>query len=191
MVYANNNREADLKSYSIRAAFAGDLQSVSWSAMALGGICGSLLGGYTLNNLQIGTIFLLFSILPTIQLLSCVFVMEDPIGRNALLDHAKSRSEEKLVANGNARTAPDSEDLQQKLGFIDLGADDSLVERSSSNGRTSRRRKRRHKNSKGRAFVKESKVQKQHTSRAMEYFTSLKLAICSLSQAFRQPIILR
>ncbi|RWR94891.1 Biopterin transport-related protein BT1 [Cinnamomum micranthum f. kanehirae] len=86
-----------------RAAFAGDLQSVSWSAMALGGICGSLLGGYTLNNLQIGTIFLLFSILPTIQLLSC----------------------------------------------------------------------------------------KQHMSRAMEYFTSLKSAICSLSKAFRQPIILR
>ena len=190
MVYANNNREADLKFYSIRAAFAGDLQSVSWSAMALGGICGSLLGGYTLNTLRIGTIFLLFSILPTIQLLSCVFVMEDPIGRNALLDHAKSRSEEKLVANGNARTAPDSEDLQQNLGFIDLGADDSLVERSSSNGRTSRR-KRRHKSSKGRAFIKESKVQTQHTSRAMEYFTSLKLAICSLSQAFRQPIILR
>eukprot|EP00268_Persea_americana_P053149 TRINITY_DN5996_c0_g2_i4.p1 TRINITY_DN5996_c0_g2~~TRINITY_DN5996_c0_g2_i4.p1 ORF type:complete len:516 (+),score=71.52 TRINITY_DN5996_c0_g2_i4:199-1746(+) len=174
-----------------RAAFAGDLQSVSWSAMALGGICGSLLGGYTLNTLRIGTIFLLFSILPTIQLLSCVFVMEDPIGRNALLDHAKSRSEEKLVANGNARTAPDSKDLQQNLGFIDLGADDSLVERSSSNGRTSRRRKRRHKSSKGRAFIKESKVQTQHTSRAMEYFTSLKLAICSLSQAFRQPIILR
>ncbi|XP_054810559.1 probable folate-biopterin transporter 4 isoform X3 [Prosopis cineraria] len=54
-----------------RASFAGDLQSISWMAMALGGICGSLLGGYVLSNLQIDTIFLLFAVLPTIQLISC------------------------------------------------------------------------------------------------------------------------
>lgn len=36
-----------------RASFAGDLQSISWMAMALGGIFGSLLGGYALNNIQI------------------------------------------------------------------------------------------------------------------------------------------
>lgn len=191
MVYANNNREADLKSYSIRAAFAGDLQSVSWSAMALGGICGSLLGGYTLTNLRMDTICLLFSILPTIQLLSCVSVLEDPAGRNVLMDHSKSRSDEKLVANGDARTAQDSEGLQWKLGDSVSVADNSLVERSSFNRRTSRRRRRTQKNSKGKEFIKESEVQKQHKSRAMEYYMSLKLAICSLSQAFRQPIILR
>ena len=39
----------------IRASFAGDLQTISWLAMALGGICGSLLGGFALTNLQTTT----------------------------------------------------------------------------------------------------------------------------------------
>ncbi|GMP52566.1 hypothetical protein CsSME_00018326 [Camellia sinensis var. sinensis] len=55
-----------------RASFAGDLQSISWMAMALGGICGSLLGGYALTNIQIENIFLLFSVLPAIQFLQAV-----------------------------------------------------------------------------------------------------------------------
>ncbi|RVW40306.1 putative folate-biopterin transporter 4 [Vitis vinifera] len=38
-----------------RAAFTGDLQSLSWLAMAIGGICGSLLGGYALTNIEIGS----------------------------------------------------------------------------------------------------------------------------------------
>ncbi|WZZ01129.1 hypothetical protein YC2023_073457 [Brassica napus] len=44
-----------------KASFS-DLQSVSGCAMAVGGICGSLLGGYALNNLQMETICLLFTV---------------------------------------------------------------------------------------------------------------------------------
>ena len=78
----------------IRASFAGDLQTISWLAMALGGICGSLLGGFALTNLQIDTIFLLFSILPAIQLLSCGLVEENSMDSN------NSRSSQ--VVNGNS-----------------------------------------------------------------------------------------
>lgn len=42
------------------AKFVGVLQSVSWMAMALGGICESLLGGYVLINFQMENIFLFF-----------------------------------------------------------------------------------------------------------------------------------
>ncbi|CAN1318714.1 Probable folate-biopterin transporter 4 [Linum perenne] len=62
-----------------RASFAGDLQSLSWFSMALGGICGSLLGGFALSNLSIDKIFLLFSVLPAIQLFSCCLVEENPV----------------------------------------------------------------------------------------------------------------
>ncbi|PWA45067.1 folate-biopterin transporter, Major facilitator superfamily domain protein [Artemisia annua] len=34
-----------------KANYAGDLQSLSWMTMALGGICGSLFGEYALNNI--------------------------------------------------------------------------------------------------------------------------------------------
>jgi len=61
---------------SERASFAGDLQSLSWFSMAFGGICGSLSGGYTLSHFKLETIFLLFSIFPGIQLVSCAFVEE-------------------------------------------------------------------------------------------------------------------
>ncbi|XP_047341856.1 probable folate-biopterin transporter 4 [Impatiens glandulifera] len=62
-----------------RASFAGDLQALSWMSMAVGGICGSLLGGYALTNLRINNIFLLFSILPAVQLFSCIFVEEKKV----------------------------------------------------------------------------------------------------------------
>ncbi|CDY58677.1 BnaCnng33560D [Brassica napus] len=42
-------------------ASLSDLQSVSGCAVTVGGICGSLLGGYALNNLKMETICLLFT----------------------------------------------------------------------------------------------------------------------------------
>ncbi|CAN6452251.1 unnamed protein product [Victoria cruziana] len=59
-----------------RAAYAGDLQLISWSAMALGGISGSLLGGYSLSNVKIPRNYIIFSALNFVQLLSCAFVKE-------------------------------------------------------------------------------------------------------------------
>ncbi|KAG2280988.1 hypothetical protein Bca52824_052208 [Brassica carinata] len=54
-------------------ASLSDLQSVSGCAVTVGGICGSLLGGYALNNLKMETICLLFTVLPALQLLSSIF----------------------------------------------------------------------------------------------------------------------
>ncbi|KAM1149975.1 hypothetical protein ACFX15_029910 [Malus domestica] len=107
-----------------KASFAGDLQSISWFAMAFGGICGSLLGGYALTNLQIHTIFLLFSVLPSIQLLSCGLVEEKSVDSKVLLESSDSRSSD--GANGNS-------------SFLD---DDNFSEKSNT---TMSRRKKSNK----------------------------------------------
>ncbi|XP_077253950.1 major facilitator superfamily protein [Tasmannia lanceolata] len=164
---------------SERAAFAGDLQSVSWSAMAWGGICGSLLGGYTLTNLPIDTIFLLFCVLPTIQLFSCCLVEEAP----------SSRSIEKLAVNGNTRSELDSASLQERLDGRTSDAVNSSVETSKVG--TSRRRKRTQKNYKGKEIIMKSDTLEEQRSFVVRCFLSLKLALSSLCQAFRRPIILR
>ncbi|CAH1449343.1 unnamed protein product [Lactuca virosa] len=70
-------------------------------AMAVGGICGSLLGGYALTNFQMETIFLLFAVLPTLQLFSYAFVKKTPeVGDmdNASLSKGKKVSGSKRKA---------------------------------------------------------------------------------------------
>ncbi|KAL9319782.1 hypothetical protein ACSQ67_011621 [Phaseolus vulgaris] len=106
-----------------RASFAGDLQSISWSSMALGGICGSLLGGYALSNLRIDAIFLLFCVLPCIQLLSCCFVEENSVNSKVSL-----------------------EDSHMNGSTLDEGS--PLTKKSHS---STRRRKKGKKNAKGRS----------------------------------------
>ncbi|KAK7838169.1 putative folate-biopterin transporter 4 [Quercus suber] len=148
-----------------RAAFAGDLQTISWLAMALGGICGSLLGGFALTNLQIDTIFLLFSILPAIQLLSCGLVEENSVDSN------NSRSSQ--VVNGNS-----------------IQDEDNSLGKKSDIGNL--RRKKSQKNRKQKAVVpSESKIPEKVNSLALSLFHSLKAAAYSLCHAFKQPIILR
>lgn len=154
----------------IRASFAGDLQSLSWMAMALGGICGSLLGGYALSNLQIETIFLLFSILPAIQLFSCGWVNEDSIGGKDLREYSKVSHEE----NGN-NTASD--------------ADNFVVEKSKTS--TSRRKKIQKNSNKRSDVTSKFQVPEKGSSLVSQWFQSLRTATYSLLQAFRQPIILR
>ncbi|KAJ7960738.1 Folate-biopterin transporter [Quillaja saponaria] len=152
-----------------RASFAGDLQSISWLAMALGGICGSLLGGYALSNLQIDTIFLLFSVLPAIQLLSCRFVEEHSKGSKVLPE----------VSMSSSSHVNDS-----------LSDEDSISAKKSRVGTS--RRKKGQKNSKRKA-VRASKSQtlEKGNSLSLKLFQSLKEAAYSLCRAFRQPMILR
>ena len=49
---------------------------MSWFAMALGGIFGSMIGGFALSSLGVKRIFLLFSMFPVLQLVTCTFVDE-------------------------------------------------------------------------------------------------------------------
>uniref|UniRef100_A0A7N0URC5 Uncharacterized protein n=1 Tax=Kalanchoe fedtschenkoi TaxID=63787 RepID=A0A7N0URC5_KALFE len=86
---------------SERAAFAGDLQSVSWFSMATGGICRSLLGGYALSNLEIRTIFLLFYVLPTIQFFSCGLAEQGSIVSEPLFESLKSENPDLINRYGN------------------------------------------------------------------------------------------
>ncbi|XP_072999565.1 probable folate-biopterin transporter 4 [Typha latifolia] len=153
------------------SGFAGDLQSLSWSLMALGGICGSLLGGYALANFKINMIFLLFSILPTIQLLSCAFIQEVPEG----LQKASHDNRHKQMEN-------------QVDESFDSG--NGLTETFKSGG--IRRRSSRHRNAKRKTTsMKAENHEKQHSSLFTRSYLSLKLAFLSLCGAFKQPIILR
>ncbi|ESQ42972.1 hypothetical protein EUTSA_v10013383mg [Eutrema salsugineum] len=146
-----------------KASFAGDLQSVSWFAMAVGGICGSLLGGYALTNLKIETIFLLFTVLPALQLLSCALVEEIPASNEPL--------PELLDSNG----------FEEK-------SNDEYRDKIKSN---TRRRKGKKKGRKGTNNVKSVTQKKKSKSLASQLFQSLKAATFELCRAFKQPIILR
>lgn len=153
----------------VRAAFAGDLQSISWSTMALGGICGSLFGGYALSNFQIYTIFLLYSMLPTIQLLSCCFVDENTVNSKVLLENSTVRD-----SHSNDST-PDK--------------DNSLAKNTRS---TTTRRKKGKKNSKRRA-VNGSRLNgfEKRDTLALKWYHSLREAAYDLCRTFRKPMILR
>lgn len=146
-----------------RSSFAGDLQSVSWFAMAVGGICGSLLGGYALNNLNIETIFLLFTVLPALQLLSCPLVEEIP-------------------SNEPLPELLDSDEFEEKK------SNDTYLDTKKSN---TRRRKGQKKGKKGASSGKSETHKKQSKSLASKLFQSLKAAALELCRAFKQPIILR
>lgn len=152
--------------------FSGDLQSLSWLTMALGGICGSLLGGYTLSKLRIDTIFLLFSVLPTLQLLSCALIKEIPAGLQKRVD---------VNVNGQ---------MENKQAVSFLNGDNLSFKTSKSV--TSRRRQNSHKKSKRKVIsMKSENIEQPNGSLAVRWYLSVKSAIYSLCSAFRKPIILR
>lgn len=160
-----------------RASFAGDLQSMSWMAMAFGGICGSLIGGYTLNNIHIDKIFLLFSVLPAIQLLSCGLVEESSVSEKVLSEYSSSNEDSHLI-NGK--------DIQE-----DNPRNQNKVSGKKS-GKNTRRRKRGKKSSKqGPVTSRESQAPLVQGFIMGKWLDSLKNATFSLLGAFRQPIILR
>lgn len=152
----------------IRAEFSGDLQSLSWSAMAFGGICGSLLGGFALSTFRIEKIFLLFSILPIIQLVSCTSVKE-------VLSEIP-----KMDQNGQGDIQDESDSSK---GYYSA---------EKVKGQTRRRQKDSHTNGVKKAIsTKYEIITHQHSSLTATWHESLKLAFFSLCRAFRQPLILR
>lgn len=153
---------------SERASFAGDLQSVSWLSMALGGICGSLLGGFALNNFEIDRIFLFFSILPAVQLFSC-FLVEETTVRDK--DPAELSTAKESSING-------------------VSIDEDVVSNVKSNNSTSRRRKNQ-KNTTKPSVTSKMQISDKERSVAAIWFKSLKVAVHDLFKAFKQPIILR
>ncbi|KAL6627082.1 hypothetical protein ACP70R_030808 [Stipagrostis hirtigluma subsp. patula] len=149
--------------------FAGDLQSLSWSSMAVGGILGSLLGGYALSNLPIHVIYLVFSVLPFFQLVSCVFVEDSPKGFQSVLDEDK-------YLDGQSCVSPSAE----------KGSGESFRYEGT------RRRKGTRKSNKRRTLSKRTEVNdKQNRSTNSWSILSLRTAFFSLCTAFKQPTILR
>lgn len=137
--------------------------------MALGGICGSLLGGYALTNFSIDKIFLLFSILPTIQLLSCGMVEEKSVVDSTIFSElSNSKRSDMVNGNGNA-------------------SDEEILNSVEKYKNSSLRRKKSQKNSQKRASVKSN----FRSSLPLHWFRSLKEAMYSLCNAFKQPMIFR
>lgn len=134
--------------------------------MALGGICGNLLGGYALSSLQINSIFLLFSILPSLQLLSCIFIKEVS-SENPEIGHLNNHH----------------------------GQDKFYVSLKNSNGDASisrglRRRNKGLNDDKNMINSLEAENTKQE-SLGLRSYESLRLAIYELCRAFKKPLILR
>lgn len=152
--------------------FSGDLQSMSWLAMSVGGICGSLFGGYSLSAMQIDKIFLLFSLLPTIQLLSCGLVEESYVIAKAAPNHFDSKSSNLLNGNGHAS--------DESIGFA-----------VNSRPHTFRRTKSRKKRSNPAVVSSKPQVLKRDGLLVLQWLNSLKFAFNSLCRAFTQPAILR
>ncbi|KAH6764194.1 Major facilitator superfamily protein [Perilla frutescens var. frutescens] len=160
-----------------RASFAGDLQSMSWMAMAFGGICGSLIGGYTLNNIPIDKIFLLFSALPAIQLLSCGLVEESSVGDKVLLEYSTSNGDSHLI---NGKDSHEDNPMNQNKIY------------DKKSGKSTSRRKRGKKSAKqGPVTARESQAPSVKGFITEKWLDSLKTATFSLLGAFRRPIILR
>ncbi|PPR99458.1 hypothetical protein GOBAR_AA21214 [Gossypium barbadense] len=157
-----------------KASFAGDLQSLSWLSMAFGGVCGSLLGGYALTNLEIDIIFLLFSILPAIQLFSCGLVEESSMGGEVLSDFSISSDSHHL--NGKAN---------------DLDEDGSLEKKSNVSAR--KRKKGQKKSKKTQLTGRKAQTPSPGKGKSLPllWFQSLKYATYNLCRAFKQPMILR
>jgi hypothetical protein len=158
-------RPPKLTTFLSRPQFAGDLQSLSWSSMAVGGIFGSLLGGYALSNLPIHAIYVAFSALPFFQLVSCMFVEDSPKGSQSALDerdkHVDSQSAEKCSS--------------EALGY-----------------EGTRRRKRTRKSNKRGPLSKRAEDNEKHSGPINPSpCLSLRSAFFSLCTAFRQPTILR
>lgn len=138
--------------------------------MAFGGVCGSLLGGHALDNLPIDRIFLLFSVLPALQLFSCGLVEEGSVQGKAFPEGS--------TFNGSDMTSRiiDEEDK--------FSGEKSKI--------STLRRKKSQKNTK-RAPTTENKFQapNKNGSSFSPWYQSLKMATYTLFRAFRQPAILR
>ncbi|XP_020163983.1 probable folate-biopterin transporter 4 isoform X1 [Aegilops tauschii subsp. strangulata] len=154
---------------SAGSEFAGDLQSLSWSSMAVGGIFGSLLGGYALSNLPINAIYIIFSALPLFQLVTCVFVKESSKGFDSTIDNA-------------AHDHADDQNIDS--AFAGQGSGESFKYVST------RRRKGARKKNKRRTLSKRSEGHEKH-NKSVNLYSSLKSAFISLCTAFKQPAILR
>lgn len=138
--------------------------------MAMGGICGSLLGGYALLRWQVDKIFLLFSVLPTIQLFSCGWVEENKVDDKAFPEFS--------TPNGSNLT--NQNDL-----------DENKLSSTRSETRTSRRKKGQKTSGMAPPFTNKFKHPVKDVPLTSQWFQSLKMACYSLFRAFCQPIILR
>lgn len=62
------------------ALCAGELQSLAWLALAMGGLVGNLVGGFALQHMEPSTMFSIFMMLVGAQLLLCLTVNEASFG---------------------------------------------------------------------------------------------------------------
>ena len=66
------------------------LQSFSWTVMAIGGISGSLLGGYLLEIMEPRTVMALNAMSPFLLIISSIFLEEYPVASTSLRDQVST-----------------------------------------------------------------------------------------------------
>lgn len=146
--------------------------------MALGGTFGSLIGGYALTNIQIDQIFLFFSALQAIQLLSCGLVEESSVGSEVSSEYSNS--------NGGSHST-NGRGLQED----DYSRTQNNTSADKSKNQTLRRKKSQKSGEQGPPTASKIQVPEIQGSFTIRLLHSLKMATFSLFRAFRQPIILR
>lgn len=63
-----------------KASSSGELQSFAWIAIAAGGVMGNLLGGIAISQVDARTMFIIFGVLLSIQVVTCLTVDEKSFG---------------------------------------------------------------------------------------------------------------
>lgn len=101
-----------------REEFAGDLQTLSWLAMALGGVLGSLLGGPGLKLLRPSGMFLVFTMFPIIQCISCSLISEKRLlrgGAGMAIEERETRQEDDMPYKLGKVVDEDGEGKEREL----------------------------------------------------------------------------
>ncbi|EFJ35600.1 hypothetical protein SELMODRAFT_405109 [Selaginella moellendorffii] len=149
-----------------RAEFAGELQSMSWLAMAFGGILGSIAGGVALDRLQ---------------LLSCAFLDDRKLGNSVGEIAIVESPEEKLEAIDGKTESVEEQGIQDTKSSSPNDVNEALDDPESK----SLRRRR------GSLDRKEVETEEEMREEQNKTSPTIRGACRSLYQAVKQPSVFR
>ncbi|XP_024522735.1 probable folate-biopterin transporter 4 isoform X1 [Selaginella moellendorffii] len=164
-----------------RAEFAGELQSMSWLAMAFGGILGSIAGGVALDRLQVSGIFMMFATFPLVQLLSCAFLDDRKLGNSVGEIAIVESPEEKLEAIDGKTESVEEQGIQDTKSSSPNDVNEALDDPESK----SLRRRR------GSLDRKEVETEEEMREEQNKTSPTIRGACRSLYQAVKQPSVFR
>lgn len=99
-IVAEAGKEPTSTSKKLKKSSSGELQSFVWMAFSVGGILGNLLGGIAIDQVSPQTIFLMYSILLTVQFFITIAIHESSLNlpQSRSISGVKKQLSELLVA---------------------------------------------------------------------------------------------